>query len=240
MVNIRKQTSMVGSTNSDFFKSGEYGNMFKDFEDFFSMGGMGQQQGKAARGADIMLNLEITFIESAMGVTKEISFTKKGACQTCQGSRCKPGTSPVKCATCGGSGHQTMRQGPMNIHMVCSKCKGSGESIKSPCTSCSGSGTAMITTRETVTIPRGINNGQNLRINGKGGVSSPDAPPGDLIIKISVKPDPYFKRDGFDIQTTAYVSIPQVKYFKSGCSRYITRSQDSIWKYEGRSTLWNS
>lgn len=139
--------------------------MFKDFEDFFGMGG--QQQGKPSRGADILLNLEISFMESVMGVVKDINFSKKGTCKTCNGSRCKPGTSPTKCTTCGGSGHINMRQGPMSIHMVCGKCKGSGEMIKNPCGTCSGSGTANTTVKESITIPKGINNGQNLRINGK-------------------------------------------------------------------------
>lgn len=189
--------------------------MFRDFEDFFGMGGAGQTQARATRGADILLNLEISFMESVMGVTKEINFAKKGTCATCSGSRCRPGTAPTKCTTCGGSGHINMRQGPMSIHMVCNKCKGSGETIKSPCGSCAGTGTASTTVKESVTIPKGINNGQNLRINGKvasahqGGVSSPEAPPGDLIIKISVRPDPYFKREGFDVLTNAFVSIPQ-------------------------------
>lgn len=194
----------------DFFgKGGDYSNVFRDFEDFFGMGGMGQKQGRATRGSDLMLNLEITFMESVMGVTKEISFSKKGTCGTCQGSRCKPGTAPTKCTTCGGAGHINMRQGPMTLHMACSKCQGSGESIKSPCGTCSGTGTATSTVKESITIPKGINNGQNLRINGKGAVSDPQAPPGDLIIKITVKPDTYFKRDGFDILTNAFISIPQ-------------------------------
>lgn len=156
-----------------------------------------------------MLNLEISFMESVMGVTKEISFTKKSTCTTCQGSRCKPGTAPTKCTTCGGAGHMNMRQGPMTLHMVCSKCQGSGETIKTPCGTCSGTGTANSTVKESITIPKGINNGQNLRINGKGAVADPQSPPGDLIIKITVKPDPYFKRDGFDILTSAFISIPQ-------------------------------
>lgn len=141
--------------------------MFRDFEDFFGMGGMGQQQGRSMRGQDIMLNLEVTFMESVMGVTKEISFMKNGTCSTCQGNRCKPGTSATKCTTCGGSGSVNMRQGPMQIHMVCNRCKGSGETIKSPCGTCAGTGTAKSTTKESISIPKGINNGQNLRINGK-------------------------------------------------------------------------
>lgn len=141
--------------------------MFKDFESFFGMGGGGNQGPRQSKGTDILLNLEISFMESVMGVSKDISFNKKGVCGTCQGSRCKPGTSASKCTSCGGSGHVNMRQGPMSIHMVCSKCKGSGETIKSPCTTCNASGTANTTVRESISIPKGINNGQNLRINGK-------------------------------------------------------------------------
>jgi molecular chaperone DnaJ len=144
--------------------------MFKDFEDFFGMGGMGGgQQGRSSKGTDILLNLEITFMESVMGIVKEINYSRKGTCSTCSGSRCKPGTSASKCSSCGGSGYINMRQGPMNIHMACSKCKGTGEIIKNPCGTCSGSGVSNAQSKETITIPKGINNGQNLRVHGKVG-----------------------------------------------------------------------
>jgi molecular chaperone DnaJ len=76
-------------------------NPFGDFASFFNMGMGGE---RAAKGSDVMLSLEISFMESVNGVAKSVNFEKKGVCHTCGGSKCKPGTSPGKCTNCGGRG----------------------------------------------------------------------------------------------------------------------------------------
>lgn len=89
--------------------------IFDDFASFFNMDGQGGQKARNSRGADIILSMDVTFLESVQGVKKEVTFEKRGICKTCNGSKCKPGTAPTKCGGCGGRGTVNFRQGPMTI-----------------------------------------------------------------------------------------------------------------------------
>jgi len=142
--------------------------MFKGFEEFINMG-MGMNMGRQGpmKGQDIFLNLELSFFEAVNGCKKTITLEKKGVCSTCRGSKCKPGTAPSKCFTCGGRGIVNMRQGPMTLQMTCQQCKGTGATVKHPCTDCSGTGIQNKKQSEEITIPKGINNGQSIRMGGK-------------------------------------------------------------------------
>lgn len=140
--------------------------VFGDFESFFNMGGM-NGQGKAMRGQDVFMNLDLNFMEAIEGVTKVVKVFKKGVCTACKGSRAKAGTAPSKCFQCGGRGIINYRQGPMNIQMTCPKCKGSGATIKHACPSCRGAGAMSKEEEIQVKIPKGINNGQSVRLTGK-------------------------------------------------------------------------
>lgn len=142
-------------------------DIFDDFASFFDMGS-GQE--RKTKGQDIFINLEISFMDSVGGARKEILFEKRGVCTTCNGSKCKPGTAPSKCTSCGGKGYVNFRQGPMTIQMTCNKCKGVGVTIKSPCQSCKATGIGNTHSKEEIQIPKGINNGQNLRLSGKVGI----------------------------------------------------------------------
>lgn len=139
-------------------------DLFDDFSSFFDMG---QGVERKTKGQDIFINLEISFMDSVNGARKEVLFEKRGICNVCSGSKCKPGTAPSKCTSCGGKGHVNFRQGPMTIQMTCNKCKGVGISIKSPCPSCKATGIGNSHAKEEINIPKGIANGQNLRLSGK-------------------------------------------------------------------------
>ena len=197
---------------NDFFKGQAGGGnpfegMFKDFEDVF--GFEGAKSKRAARGPDAVINLEIDFMEAIEGVQKDVAYRIKDVCSTCKGSRCKPGTAPTKCSTCSGQGTVNFRQGPMQIQMACSSCGGAGTSVKSPCSSCKGSGVGYTTLKESISIPKGINTGQNLRVAGKGNLGENGGTNGDLIIKVSVKPHSYFRRDDYDIYLDLPLTISQ-------------------------------
>ncbi len=101
----------------------------------------------------------MTFIDSINGLEKKISYTKRGVCVTCKGSKCKDGTSPTRCNACAGKGNVNHRQGPMIIQMACSKCSGEGQFIKFPCINCKGVGLANGKFEEIVKIPKGVFNG---------------------------------------------------------------------------------
>ncbi|CAD8134894.1 unnamed protein product [Paramecium octaurelia] len=201
---------------SSFFRQGARGgrgqeyefdeSIFGDFASFFNMGGEAE---RTIKGADIYVQMEISFMDSVQGSQQTIQFEKVGTCTTCNGTKCKPGTAPGRCTNCGGRGSINYRQGAMTIQMACTKCRGTGISIKNPCTTCRGMGIQKQPTNETINIPKGIADGQNLRVTGKGNVGENGGKAGDLIVKIQVKPDPYFKRDGYDLITNAYISIAQ-------------------------------
>lgn len=148
-------------------------------------------------------------MDSVNGVKKEIQFDKRGICKTCNGSKCRPGTAPTKCGGCAGRGTVNFRQGPMTIQMQCSKCKGAGMAIKSPCTTCRGSGVGNQRVTEHVQVPKGISTGQNLRVQGKGSESEQGGSTGDLMLKVTVADDPYFKRDNYDVVTDHHLTISQ-------------------------------
>lgn len=188
---------------------GGFDNMFTDFEDIFGFNTGGRKAKRPSRGADIVINMELSFMEAINGISKEISFRVQDVCGSCNGNKCKPGTSPCKCPTCNGKGNINYRQGPMVIQMTCEACMGVGTVIKDPCSSCKGTGSAYKTQKETIKVPSGIDNGKNLRLSGKGSKGENGGMHGDVIIKISVKPDPYFKREGYDIYTDIPISISQ-------------------------------
>lgn len=198
---------------SDFFggkatgQQGGFEGMFKDFEDIFGFDS--GKQSKTKKGNDVIMNLEVSFMEAINGITKEVSYRVKDICSSCKGNKCKPGTTATKCQTCSGKGTVNFRQGPMQIQMGCQACNGVGSFIKNPCTPCKGTGSEYVTINQTVSIPKGINTGQNLRIIEKGNLGENTGKNGDLIIKIVVKPDPFFKRDGYDIYTEQSLTISQ-------------------------------
>lgn len=202
------------SNFADFFggggKAGGQENIFKDFEDFFGGGGGEAQKGKrVTRGADIVLSFELEFMDVITGVAKEIAYKTVDVCGVCQGSKCKPGTAPTKCGSCNGKGSVNFRQGPMVIQMGCSACGGAGSAVKSPCTACRGNGSSYKTVKETVNIPRGVNNGQTLRLTGKGNLGDNGGPRGDLLIKIVIKADRHFRREDYNIISDLQISIAQ-------------------------------
>lgn len=161
------------------------------------------------KGQDIFINLDVEFMDAVKGTKKEINFEKIGTCSTCKGTKCKPGTAPSRCAACGGRGVVSFRQGSLTMQLTCTKCNGVGTSIKSPCVTCRGSGVSRQPGKENINIPSGMNTGQNLRLSGKGNFSESGGPAGDLVIRLNVKSDPYFGREGYDIVTTSYITISQ-------------------------------
>eukprot|EP00357_Protocruzia_adherens_P006500 CAMPEP_0115015896 /NCGR_PEP_ID=MMETSP0216-20121206/27072_1 /TAXON_ID=223996 /ORGANISM="Protocruzia adherens, Strain Boccale" /LENGTH=488 /DNA_ID=CAMNT_0002386165 /DNA_START=152 /DNA_END=1618 /DNA_ORIENTATION=+ len=189
---------------------GDFEEMFSDFHEFFDRMGGGQGTGrKAHKGQDIFVQLELGFMEAVSGATKEIRVKKKATCETCNGNKCKPGTAPSKCYTCGGRGTVHYRQGPMTVAVACNKCQGTGTTIKHPCPQCKGAGFAHKTATEAVQIPKGVNTGQNLRLSQKGHYSETGGPSGDLMIKILVKDHPYFRRENYDIHTDYWLTLSQ-------------------------------
>ena len=198
-------SSFSGSNPFGGFQSGgSFQDIFGGFEEFFSRSGKTEASYK---GQDISISLDITFLEAAKGVQKNVSFERKSTCGVCKGTRIKPGAKASNCTSCHGTGVNTFQKGPISFQTTCGICEGTGKVISSPCTSCSGEGYVNSRGTEAINIPAGVADGQNLRMTSKGHQSEAGGPQGDLFIKINVAPHPLFKRVGQDIISDVPISV---------------------------------
>jgi molecular chaperone DnaJ len=192
-----------------------YGNVADAFGDIFSdifggvMGGAGRAGGRSAayRGADLRYNMEITLEQAAQGFTSDIRVPSWDGCETCKGTGAKPGTSAKTCGTCNGSGAVRMTQGFFSIQQTCPACHGSGKVIAEPCAACRGEGKIKKNKVLEVKIPAGIDEGQRIRLSGKGEPGVNGGPPGDLYVEIRIKPHDSFQREGDDLHCVVPISI---------------------------------
>ena len=182
----------------DIFSS--FGDIFGDF---FGGGGGGQRT-----GADLRTDVTISFEEAAFGIEKPVEVRKHVACRTCKGSRCKPGTSPDRCGTCGGSGQVVRSQGFFSLQSPCPHCHGTGQIIKDPCLTCHGEGVEIDTKEISVNIPAGVDDGSRLRLRGEG-EAAPGAPAGDLYVFVHVQAHEFFHREGVDLYCQLNISFSQ-------------------------------
>eukprot|EP01016_Furgasonia_blochmanni_P009914 TRINITY_DN14152_c0_g1_i3.p1 TRINITY_DN14152_c0_g1~~TRINITY_DN14152_c0_g1_i3.p1 ORF type:complete len:365 (+),score=11.45 TRINITY_DN14152_c0_g1_i3:206-1300(+) len=179
--------------------------IFVDINSYF-----GAHHKKNLKGEDIKIEYEINFEEAALGGMKTIEFTRKEYCDGCRGSRCRPGTAPSRCYTCGGRGHLQYRQGQMIMKTPCNTCKGHGMIIKYPCDACGGKGMEHRDVYEAVDIPKGIYDGFIIRYPHKGDFHPAGGEQGDLLVKFTVLPDDYYKREGSDVYSDYFLTITQV------------------------------
>jgi len=184
-------------------------DIFSHFSDLFGDlfgGGGGRSRGRP-RGHDLRVDVELSFAEAVAGISKEVEVARHITCATCSGSGAKPGTLPERCSTCGGRGQVLHQQGFFMIGTTCPACRGEGTVIREKCKDCKGSGTTERTESLTVNIPAGVDNGQRLRISGRGEAAPRAGTPGNLYVDIHVAEDERFKRDGADIYSVVGVSI---------------------------------
>ena len=210
-----------GLSNAGYSTEGPFdfgfGNINDIFESFF--GGMGGFSSGAVdpnapqRGHDLRLDIELDFEEAAFGVEKEIKIDHLEMCKDCYGTGAEPGTKPSVCPECNGKGrvaHVTRTiLGSIQQVTVCPKCGGTGQIIGSPCKKCKGEG--RIETEKTikVKIPAGVDNNSKIRVAKEGDAGKNGGSSGDLYIVMYVKPHKEFRRDGFNVYSEKYISVPQ-------------------------------
>ena len=183
-------------------------DIFSQFGDIFggAFGGGGRQQQRARRGSDLRYVMDLTLEEAVKGVKKTITFTAPAPCEPCDGKGAKDPKDVETCKTCHGAGQVRMQQGFFSVQQTCSTCRGQGKTIKNPCKSCHGSGVADRQQTLEVTIPAGVDNGDRVRLSGKGEAIR-DGQSGDLYVEVQVREHGIFQRDGADLYMDVPVSI---------------------------------
>lgn len=196
----------------DLFRNATSGEGFGDiFGNLFgSTGGRRTTTRSARRGADVEGEVTVGFRESIAGVTVPMQMVSEDACQACRGTGAKAGTMPRVCPTCEGSGmHATTSGGVFQMSEPCPDCKGRGMIVDDPCPVCNGSGRAKAARTMQVRIPAGVDDGQRIRIKGKGSPGENGGSAGDLYVVVHVKPDKVFGRDGHNLTVTVPVTFSE-------------------------------
>jgi molecular chaperone DnaJ len=187
------------SNVEDIFSA--FGDLFGDF-----FGGRGGGGRRAPRGADLRVDLELTFAEAVWGCSKDVKVTRAIGCTTCNATGAAPGSKPETCRTCQGKGQVVHSQGFFMVQSTCPHCRGQGKQIKDPCEDCRGRGVKPETNTLGVTVPAGVDDGQTLRLAGKGEAAA-GGTAGHLYVVLHVQGDERFRRDGDDILTEVPVSF---------------------------------
>ncbi len=193
----------------DFQQQGGFGAQGFEFDlnDIFENFGFGGGGARQQRGRDVSIDINLSFKEAVFGVTRKVLLTKTNTCSHCSGTGAKSGTSLDSCSTCGGNGKvRETRQSVMGSFTTvreCSSCHGTGKVPKERCTHCSGAGVAKTQEEITIKVPAGMNNGEVIRMTGRG-EAMPHGQPGDLYIKVHVEAHQKIKREG----TTLMVVLP--------------------------------
>lgn len=194
-----------------------FGGFEEIFEEFFSSFGGVRSSSTRRRGpkagSDRRADVTITFEESIFGVEKEVEFDRMSACDTCAGSGAAPGTQPVRCAQCSGTGEVRQVQqtflGPMVQVATCPRCGGKGETVSTPCSTCRGAGRQRKRVTLGVQIPPGVREGLQIQVRGEGDAGDAGAPAGNLFVVVHVQEHEFFRRKDNDIILDVSVNVAQ-------------------------------
>ena len=196
------------------FNFEDMGDIFGDIFGGMFGGGRSQRNSNGPqKGANLRTSVRVTFEEAAFGCEKEIELTLKDECTTCHGTGAKAGTTPVTCTKCGGKGQIVFTQqslfGMVRNVQTCPECKGKGKIIKEKCPDCYGTGYKSSRKKIQVSVPAGIDNGQSIRIRGKGEPGINGGERGDLLVEVVVSRHPIFERQDYTIYSTSPITFAQ-------------------------------
>lgn len=191
---------------------GGFGDIFETFFGAAGGGRTGRPRSRRERGQDALVRVTLDLGDVVFGVHRDLEVDTAVICETCEGSCCQPGTAPVTCEICHGSG-QIQRQvrsllGNVMTSVPCNVCQGYGTTIPYPCATCQGQGRVRARRTVSLDIPAGVETGLRLQLPGSGEVGPGGGPHGDLYIEVTVSPHPVFSRDGDDLLATLDVSMP--------------------------------
>lgn len=204
----------VGAGAEGFGPFGGFAGFGDIFDAFFGGAATGaQRRQRAATGADLRYDLQLAFDEAIRGTAKDITFSALGTCETCAGSGAEPGSRPITCPQCNGSGEirqvrSTMLGQMVNV-TVCGRCRGTGEIVERACPVCRGEGRTEARRTLRVTIPAGIDEGHQIRLSGEGEAGPRGGTPGNLYVVTHVEAHPLLRRQDTELYYELPVSISQ-------------------------------
>lgn len=197
----------------------DFGDLGDIFDSFFGGGGgftgssRSRNPNAPQRGGDIRSGISISFMEAAKGCRKEIEISRYEQCSDCSGTGAEKGSNPDTCPECNGTGQVRVSQrtmfGVVQSTKVCTRCGGRGKIINNPCKGCGGAGRVRRSRKLEIAIPAGIDDGQVFAIRGQGDTGLNGGPSGDVNVTVSVRPDPLFERDGYNVWCDIPITFTQ-------------------------------
>jgi molecular chaperone DnaJ len=205
-----------GAGGSPFtnIRTDNLGDIFGDILGRFGAGGATGARGRPGaapgqRGDDVEAELHLSFLDALNGVTTTVNVTTEATCTTCHGSGAAPGTSPVVCSRCGGRGVTSENQGLFSFSRACPQCAGRGMTVESPCPTCRGTGIENRPRQVKVRIPAGVDDGQRIRVKGRGAPGRGGGPAGDLWVTVRVAPHTMFGRKGRNLTLAVPITFAE-------------------------------
>lgn len=201
-----------GPGDTSGYRPPSYDDLFRDYGlgDIFNAFSGGSRRMRQRAGADLRYDVEVTLPDAFYGTKNTVAVPHDSVCGTCHGTGAEPGFLR-DCPACRGTGELRSPQNVGNRRIMsiaqCPDCGGGGKIIDRPCRTCQGAGAIQKTRRIEVTIPRGVEDGQFLRIAGEGEPGENRGSPGDLYVVVHVKKHEVFERQGADLNTTAVVGL---------------------------------
>ena len=195
------------------FGAGGAGGFQDIFDAFFGGTAAAGRRPRVPTGADLRYDLQITFAESISGTEKEIEFSSLARCETCAGTGAEPGTSPITCPKCQGTGElrqirSTLLGQIVNV-VVCDRCRGTGKIVETPCHTCHGDGRVERKRTLRIAVPAGIDDSHQIRLSGEGEAAPRGGVPGNLYVVIHVSPHPQLRRRDGELYYDLPISITQ-------------------------------
>jgi len=199
-----------GAQSFTFEDLGGLGSFGDIFSSIFDRGGRFRQQRYGPQpGEDLYAEVEVPFEVAVKGGKTMIGVSRNDACSRCRGTGAEPGSKVTKCPQCGGAGMISVSQGGFAVSRPCPRCYGRGEIVSEPCSACAGTGQVAGVKKLSVKIPKGIDDGAKIRLRGQGQPGTSGGPPGDLVIKVNVLGDRFFRRVGANVYCDVKVNLAQ-------------------------------
>jgi len=198
-----------GGSAGGSFRVEDLGDLGDIFGGIFGRSSGRRRQRAPQRGADVETELHLSFVDAIRGVTATVYVPEETRCHTCGGSGAAPGTSTHTCDRCNGKGTLDDNQGMFSLSTICPVCNGRGIVVDTPCPTCHGTGTERRNKKVRVRVPPGVEDGQRIRVKGRGAAGQGTASPGDLYVVMRVAKHPQFGRRGRNLLLTIPVTFPE-------------------------------